>query len=71
MKLLDNPTDVYRFLLWHEMSHRQNNDPAVYWANGKDLLTSDKLNIEYRATADALGKMKAWRRDHPVKKVDN
>ena len=65
-QLLQNNTEIYQFLLWHEMSHKQNNDAEVYWKNGRDLMTADKLNIEYRATLDALNKAKAYRKLHPI-----
>lgn len=63
--VLTTTTEIYQFLLWHEMSHIQNNDKAVYWKNGKDYLTDDKVEIEARATIDALEKAKKWKALHP------
>jgi len=45
---------INAFIILHEQSHIDNNDKDVYWKNGKDLLTEDKLQIEVRATLDAL-----------------
>ena len=70
-KLLLTPEDVYRFLLWHEMSHKQNTDSKTYWANGNDLMTSDKIAIETRATKDAWKKAKVWREKHPEENKNN
>lgn len=64
--LLVTPTDVYRFLLWHEMSHIQNDDKNSYFKEGKSLLTPDKIYIEKRATKDAWKKMREWRKKHPI-----
>jgi hypothetical protein len=59
--LLNNDKDVYRFLLWHEKSHVDNNDAEVYFKNGKDKMTPDKIDIEARATVDALNKLRAYK----------
>jgi hypothetical protein len=48
---------VNAFLVLHEQSHIDNNDRDVYWINGKDLLTDDKIAIEARASIDALNKI--------------
>jgi len=64
--LLSNPTEVYQFLLWHEMSHIQNADKSVYWNNGKDYMTPDKIAIETRATIEALRKAERYRKTHPA-----
>ena len=45
------------FLILHEQSHIENGDKDVYWLNGKDLLSEDKVAIEARATIDALVKL--------------
>ena len=45
------------FLVLHEQSHIENGDKDVYWLNGKDLLSEDKVAIEARATIDALVKL--------------
>ena len=70
-QLLPAPVDIYRFLLWHEMSHLQNSDSKIYWENGKDLLTQDKIDIETRATKEAWNKAREWRKKHPVKIATN
>ena len=54
--LLTSTKDIYQFLLWHEMSHLQYEDKSSYWKNGKDLLTSDKITMEVRATKEAWDK---------------
>ena len=57
--ILSSKKDMNTFLILHEQSHIDNNDKAVYWANGKDLMTSDKIKIETRATLNALRKIEA------------
>ena len=55
MKKILNTTDkINDFLVYHEQNHIDNNDISVYWKEGKDLLTPDKLKIEFRATYEAL-----------------
>ena len=61
--------EAYRFLLWHEMSHIENDDYSNYWKEGQDFLTEDKIEIEYRATLDALKKTEKWRKKNPRKRV--
>jgi len=53
-KILDTKLKINTFLVLHEQDHIVNNDKDVYWKSGKDLLTSDKINIEARATINAL-----------------
>jgi len=48
---------INTFLVLHEQNHIDNDDKDVYWKNGKDLLTEDKIEIEVRATIDALEKL--------------
>lgn len=48
---------INTFLILHEQSHINNNDKDVYWVNGKDLMTDDKIVIETRASIDALNKL--------------
>lgn len=48
---------INTFLILHEQDHIDNNDKDVYWKNGKDLLTDDKVDIEVRATINALEKL--------------
>jgi hypothetical protein len=45
------------FLLLHEQDHIDNKDVDVYWAQGKDLNTPDKIAIETRASVNALKKL--------------
>lgn len=59
-KLINKPERVKMFLLLHEQSHIDNNDRLVYYAQGGDLMTSDKIAIETRATLDALENLKVW-----------
>jgi hypothetical protein len=48
---------INTFLILHEQSHIDNNDKDVYWVNGKDLMTNDKIDMETRASIDALNKL--------------
>lgn len=59
--LITNEDDLKRFLLWHEKSHVDNNDADIYFANGRDRMTPDKLDIETRATVDAINKLRAYK----------
>ena len=54
---LNTPRKINEFLLRHEQSHKDNNDRDVYYSNGKSLLTQDKVDIETRATTEALEAM--------------
>lgn len=67
--LVQDGKEAYRFLLWHEMSHIENDDYSSYWKEGKDFLTEDKIEIEYRATLDAIKKAEKWRLKHPRERV--
>lgn len=51
---LNTPRKLNEFLLRHEQSHIANNDRDVYYGNGESLLTGDKVDIETRATLEAL-----------------
>jgi hypothetical protein len=55
--ILPNVNAITNFLVLHEQDHIDNNDKDVYWKNGKDLLTDDKIDIEVRATVAALEKL--------------
>ena len=55
--ILNSNSLINRFLVLHEQSHIENGDKDVYWLNGKDLLTPDKIAIEVRATVYALEKL--------------
>lgn len=88
-ELISSPTEAYRFLLWHEMSHIEFNDSANYYkierekhggwddlpldlqAELTDYLTEDKIEIEYRATLEALKKAETWRKSHPIQYISN
>ena len=52
--LLSSNKLINTFLVLHEQDHIDNNDKSVYWKNGRDLLTQDKIDIEARATIVAL-----------------
>ena len=52
--LLNSNKLINTFLVLHEQDHINNNDKSVYWKNGRDLLTQDKIDIEARATIVAL-----------------
>jgi hypothetical protein len=47
------------FLVYHEQDHVDNKDVDVYWKQGRDLNTQDKIDIETRATIVALKKIEA------------
>ena len=51
---LNTPRKLNEFLLRHEQSHVKHDDRAVYYSNGDSLLTQDKVDIETRATIEAL-----------------
>jgi hypothetical protein len=55
--IIDTPQKANLFLILHEHDHILNNDRDVYWRMGRDLLTPDKINIETRATINALKKL--------------
>ena len=55
--ILNSVDKITNFLVLHEKNHVENNDIDVYWKNGKDLLTDDKVDIETRATIAALDKL--------------
>lgn len=55
--LLDSQKKIYEFLILHEHDHLVNNDSAVYWKNGRNLMTLDKIEIEARASVNALEKI--------------
>jgi hypothetical protein len=55
--ILSDVNAITNFLALHEQDHINNNDKDVYWKNGKDLLTDDKIDIEVRATVAALEKL--------------
>lgn len=55
--VLNTNKQINTFLVLHEQNHIDNNDKDVYWKNGKDLLTQDKIDIEVRATIIPLLKM--------------
>lgn len=56
-KMLDTPKKIRIFLILHEQSHLEKKDALHYYKQGKDLTTQDKIDIETRATIDALSKM--------------
>jgi hypothetical protein len=55
--ILNSVDKIINFLVLHEKDHVENNDIDVYWKNGKDLLTDDKVDIETRATVAAFEKL--------------
>jgi hypothetical protein len=64
-ELLNTNKLINSFLLYHEMSHIQNNDKDVYWGennDNRDLMSEDKIQIEYRATLDALQKTEKFKK---------
>lgn len=61
-KLITTPKDVYTFLLWHEQAHILYGDKNRYWNAGRDYMTKDKIDMETRATIDALTKLKIYKK---------
>ncbi len=61
---------INTFLILHEQSHIDNSDKDVYWVNGKDLMTDDKVKIETRASLDALNKLAPGVQQFPDKQLD-
>jgi hypothetical protein len=61
---------INTFLILHEQNHIDNNDKDVYWVNGKDLMTDDKIKIETRASLDALNKLAPGVQQFPDKQLD-
>ena len=57
------------FLILHEQDHIDNNDKDVYWKNGTNLLTPDKIAIETRATIVALQKLDTGQSDMQQSKL--
>ena len=55
--ILNSVDKITNFLVLHEQDHIDNNDIDVYWKNGRDLLTDDKIDIEVRASITALEKL--------------
>lgn len=62
-KILNDVQSINTFLLLYEHSHIVNKDIAVYWKNGKNLLTEDKIQIETRATINALDSIEDAKRE--------
>ena len=56
-EMLNTEDKIKDFLVLHEQDHISNGDAKVYWAQGKNLMTPDKIDMEVRATIDALGYM--------------
>jgi hypothetical protein len=53
-ELLTTPELAEIFLVLHEQDHIDHKDKDVYWLQGKDLMTEDKIAIEARASINAL-----------------
>ena len=52
--LISTNEDAENFIKYHELSHIIHKDHLLYWQSGKNLLTADKIEIEKRATLDAI-----------------
>lgn len=55
--VIKTPLDANLFLILHEQDHVEHGDSDVYFKDGDDLLTPDKIEIETRASINALEKM--------------
>jgi len=53
-ELLTTPELAEIFLVLHEQDHIDHKDKDVYWLQGEDLMTEDKIAIEARASINAL-----------------
>lgn len=70
-ELLQTPDDVFNFLLFHELSHVVNSDSTRYPKTATGTLDYDNptaIEIETRATVEALHTIKAIRNDEIVEK---
>lgn len=63
-ELLETQEDIEKFLVYHEYSHLFNSDTDSYWEPGEregkvpiDYLTPKKIDIELRATLDAINRI--------------
>ena len=64
--------DLRKFIIYHEISHVENNDRSKYYEDTKQTIAGDKadlknkfladsaIRIEARANMDALKKLKLW-----------
>lgn len=57
--LLKSKKDILAFVLFHEKSHIAHRDSKNY--DVQDLLGDNQIDIEYRATLDAIEEFKAWK----------
>lgn len=58
--LLKSKKDILAFILFHEKSHVMHRDSMNYDVN--DLLGENQINIETRATLDAIEEFKEWKK---------
>ena len=72
--LLNTKKLVNTFLILHEQDHIAHNDRDVYWVNGKsieDMISEDKIQIETRASINALMLIQAAKdKNLPCKSTD-
>ena len=52
--LIATDEDAENFIKYHEISDFIHSDHDLYWKSGTNLLTADKIEIEKRATLDAI-----------------
>ena len=64
--LLKSKKDILAFILFHEKSHVMHRDDMNYDVN--DLLGENQINIEVRATLDAIEEFKEWKKKQIEKK---
>ena len=65
--LLKSKKDILAFVLFHEKSHIAHRDSENY--DVQDLLGDNQIEIEYRATLDAIEEFKAWKENESKKVV--
>lgn len=65
--LLKSKKDILAFVLFHEKSHIAHRDSKNY--DVQDLLGDNQIDIEYRATLDAIEEFKVWKENESKKKI--
>ncbi len=71
--LLETPDDVFNFLLFHELSHVINSDSSRYpktTSGSLDYENPTAIEIETRATVEALHTLRAIKNDEIVEKAN-
>lgn len=72
--MAENTFEIPAFLYLHEKSHLENKDQDTYWLDeneqtDRNLMSEKKIQIEFRATEDAIKKMKEIREANKKKSM--